>query len=133
MNAVAVRAVFVLIALGATLVLCTSFARAANPAPEADAATGFVTGIPDLPLVAGLTEDTEAGLVFDKPSGRIVEATASGPLKRAGVVAFYVETLPELGWRRVEELAFAREGEVLRIAISGDDGDLIVRFSLAPR
>jgi hypothetical protein len=41
--------------------------------------------------------------------------------------------LPELGWRQVGDMAFARESEVLRIVVSGDDGALTVRFSLSPR
>lgn len=96
------------------------------------AAGEFVTGIDDLPLMAGLTEHADAGVVFDKPSGRIVEAYATGTLAAAEVAAFYAATLPELGWRPIGEMAFAREGEVLRIAITGD-GAAAVRFSLSPQ
>ncbi len=94
---------------------------------------GFVTGIEDVPLMAGLVDRPDAALVFDKPSGRIVEAYATGASSRAEVVAFYAETLPELGWRRTGELAFEREGEVLRIAVSMEDGVATVRYSLSPR
>ena len=96
-------------------------------------AGGFVTGIEDVPLMAGLVDQPDAALVFDKPSGRIVEAHATGASSRAEVVAFYAETLPELGWRRTGELAFEREGEVLRIAVSMEDGVATVRYSLSPR
>lgn len=120
-------------------VLLAAPARAQAP-EQADAQGGaqggardFVTGVEDLPLIAGLTEQADAGVVFDKPSGRIVEAYATGALTRAEVVAFYVQTLPELGWRRLGDMAFARESEVLRIVVSGDDGALTVRFSLSPR
>ncbi len=108
-------------------------APAQAQAPEQGGARGFVTGVEDLPLIAGLTEQADAGVVFDKPSGRIVEAYASGALTRAEVAAFYAQTLPELGWRQVGDMAFARESEVLRIVVSGDDGALTVRFSLSPR
>ncbi len=116
---------------GAILVLASATMRAQTPG--SDAAGGFVTGVEDLPLIAGLIEDADAGLVFDKPSGRIVEAYAAGALARADVVAFYAQTLPELGWRHVDELAFVREGEALHIVIAGDDGAITVRFSLSPR
>jgi hypothetical protein len=97
-----------------------------------DTWSGYVSGISDLPLVAGLTEDVDAALVFDKPSGRIVEAFASGMLTRSEVVSFYAHTLPELGWRHLGNLAFARENEVLRIIVNGNGGAVTVRFLLAP-
>ncbi len=119
----------------AVVVLLAAPARAQAPEQGGaqGGARGFVTGVEDLPLIAGLTEQADAGVVFDKPSGRIVEAYATGALTRAEVVAFYVQTLPELGWRQVGDMAFARESEVLRIVVSGDDGALTVRFSLSPR
>ena len=96
------------------------------------AADGFVSGAEDLPLMAGLTEDEGANLVFDKPDGRIVEAWATGALSRAAVAAFYAETLPELGWRRRDAASWAREGERLRIDITGGDDALTVHFSISP-
>ena len=90
----------------------------------ARAADGFVSGAEDLPLMAGLTEDEGANLVFDKPAGRIVDAWAAGAVSRAAVAAFYAETLPELGWRRRDAASWAREGERLRIDITGVDGAL---------
>ena len=97
-----------------------------------DGTAGFVGGIADLPLMTGLVEDAAAGLVFDKPEGRIVEAVAAGPLERAAVDAFYAATLAELGWRRSGDGAYKREGEVLRITVSGNDGAVTVHFSLVP-
>ena len=97
-----------------------------------DGSGGFVGGIDDLPLMAGLVEDSAAGLVFDKPEGRIVEAVAAGPLERAAVEAFYAATLAELGWRPSGDGAYRREGEVLRITVSGEDGAVTVHFSLTP-
>ena len=106
-----------------------------NPAAlGADTALGgsFVTGVDDLPLMAGLSEDVGSTVHFDKPSGRIVEALASGLVSREKVAAFYGETLPELGWTSVGGLAFVREGESLRISISDVSGAVNVRFSLSP-
>ena len=97
-----------------------------------DGTAGFVGGIEDLPLMAGLVEDAAAGLVFDKPEGRIVEAVATGPLERAAVDAFYAATLAELGWRPSGDGAYKREGEALRITVSGEDGAVTVHFSLTP-
>lgn len=106
------------------------------PAPfnsaTADEAGAFVAGVEDLPLMTGLKEVPEAGVVFDKPSGRIVEAYAEGAVTRAAVDAFYLSTLPQLGWRAKAEALFSREGEQLRLVYLGVDGDLVVRFTLQP-
>ncbi|HEY9548625.1 MAG TPA: hypothetical protein VIR45_03910 [Kiloniellaceae bacterium] len=62
-------------------------------APPGDAAAqdgagrGYVAGIPDLPLMPGLKELPDSGLVFDKPGGRIVEAFARGDVTAQAVIA----------------------------------------------
>lgn len=112
--------------LAAALVLGLPGATAGNGA-------GFVGGIEDLPLMPGLVEAPEAGMVFDTAAGRIVETYATGPASVARVVDFYAATLPQLGWRRRGEAAFGREGELLRLEfLPGPDGELTVRFSLSP-
>ncbi len=128
-----IRAGRSLLLCGAVFVLLTAPVRG-QTGPSAGAPDGgFVSGVEDLPLMAGLTEDTGAGLVFDKPSGRIVEAFATGAVNRAAVIGFYAETLPQLGWQPAGDATFAREDEILRIEISGADGALTVRFSLSPK
>lgn len=99
---------------------------------------GFLAVADDLPLMAGLVENVEAGVLYDKPSGRIVEAYASGALSAYDVVRFYASTMPELGWRRqrtaaTNDLEFERDGERLTIEVRELAGELTVRFSLAPR
>lgn len=86
----------------------------------------------DLPLMPGLREVPGAGVTFDKPGGRIVEAFAHGAVARAAVRRFYRETLPQLGWDRERRDAFVREGERLSLDYLGRDGDLTVRYTLAP-
>ena len=112
----------ILIAAGAVLA----------PAVRAAEATAYVAGIDDLPLMPGLIPVPDAGVVFDKPSGRIVEAYAEGEVGRAQVAAFYTATLPQLGWRARQSNIFVREGERLSLVFLGGDGDLIVRFTLEP-
>jgi hypothetical protein len=103
-----------------------------TPNPGAADEAAFVAGVEDLPLMAGLAEVAGAGVVFDKPGGRIVEAYAEGAVSRADVLGFYRQTLPQLGWQTAGETAFKREGERLEIVILGSDGDLVVRFTLQP-
>ncbi|HJM49982.1 MAG TPA: hypothetical protein QGF63_09040 [Alphaproteobacteria bacterium] len=94
----------------------------------------FFASLEDLPLMAGLSEVAELGLVYDKPEGRIVEAYARGRVAPARVLEFYAETLPQLGWTAQSKSQYRRESETLIIRFpqpAGDDG-LLVRFSIAP-
>ncbi len=96
----------------------------------------FVAGLEDMPLMPGLSALQDAGLVFDTPRGRIVQVFATGPVTGAAILAFYTETLPQLGWRRAQEGSWLRDGEALRLEIvegtgKGDHGP-IVRFALSP-
>jgi len=106
----------------------------AGPPARAAEAIAYVARIDDLPLMPGLAEIADAGISFDKPSGRIVEAYARGAVARAAVSAFYGRTLPQLGWRARAGQAnvFVREDERLGLDYLGEDGDLIVRFTLEP-
>ena len=113
------------------------FAGLGARAEAADPPGHFLSGFEDLPLMDGLTEQADSGVVFDKPDGRIVERYASGPLSLDSVVTFYRETLPQLGWqpvtaKAVHHLAFKREGESLDIEFKTVGSELVVRFSVAP-
>ena len=101
--------------------------------PAAAETAGFVSQVEDLPLMPGLTEVSDAGVVFDSPSGRIVEAYAEGTVSRAAVLTFYKETLPQLGWNSRGEAAFDREGEVLTLDFTDQQNALVVRFTLKPQ
>jgi len=92
----------------------------------------YLSEIQDLPLMPGLTEVAGAGLVFDKPDGRIVESYARGEVAASAVRSFYRATLPQLGWRIAAEDGFAREGETLQIELVTGESGLTVRFVLRP-
>lgn len=96
----------------------------------------YLTAVADLPLPAGLVEDVDAGISFDKPEGRIVEAIARGSVPQADVAAFYRSSLPGLGWRRLDESVsgsrWQRGGETLSVDIVDGGNPLVVRFSIAP-
>jgi hypothetical protein len=94
--------------------------------------TAYVYGVQDLPLMPGLTEVADAGVVFDTPTGRIVEAYARGRVSARAVRAFYAETLPQLGWKRTALNEFEREGERLRLEFTVRNNALTVSFRLAP-
>jgi hypothetical protein len=117
-----------LAALTAALVLGGS----AVPGPRAQA-QGYMVEVEDLPLMPGLAEVEGAGVVFDKPDGRIVEAFAQGRVTREAVLAFYRRALPQLGWRTGGGAAFRRDGETLSLDFLDGGGALIVRFTLVPQ
>ena len=95
-------------------------------------AAEYVAGTEDLPLMPGLAAVAGSSLVFDKPQGRIVEAQATGKVKRSDVQSFYGATLPQLGWTPAGADAWRREGEQLHLDFHGRDGDLTIGFSLSP-
>ena len=96
-------------------------------------AEGFISGFEDVPLMPGLLADEEAGLVFDSPAGRIVEAYAVGEVAWSDVITFYTASLQSLGWQAEGDGRYTRESEELQIDRFGNDGSLTVRFTLAPR
>lgn len=96
------------------------------------APAAFFSTMEDLPLMSGLVEIADEGLVFDKPEGRVVEAVAAGAVSREAVVAYYEAALPELGWKRRGIGEFARSGEVLRYRLETAGGTTEIRFTIVP-
>lgn len=93
----------------------------------------FVSGMSDLPLMQGLTEDASAALLFDSSEGRIAQFKAKGPVAAAQVQRFYTETLPELGWTSRGTGLFQRENEQLRLTVRPvRGGGSETTFDIAP-
>jgi hypothetical protein len=108
---------------------------AQNRPVQGQGAAAFLSVIDDVPLMPGLTERSDAAVVFDKPEGRIVETEATGRLQRAEVLKFYAASLPQLGWRARSEGRFLRDKEELALSFapsSANGGALTVRFTLSP-
>ena len=102
------------------------------PALVAAAGT-FLAGIEDVPVPPGFTENQAASMVFDSPTGRIIEAEAAGPLSREKVIAFYADTLPQLGWTRISDTEYRSDVETLKIAFDQSKKPLlIVHYNLTP-
>ncbi|MEP2828635.1 hypothetical protein [Parvibaculum sp.] len=106
----------------------------------ASAGDSYLDAVEDMPLMQGLAETGDGGIIFDKPSGRIVRSVAEGDVAPTAVRAFYVNTLPQLGWTRAEQyeligelLIFRRENEQLEIQIVPvSPSHTEVRFSIEP-
>ena len=101
-------------------------------APALAQSARYLAGIEDVPLMDGLTAAPAESVAFDSPPGRIVIVRAEGPVERAKVVDFYARSLDALGWDRVGDAAFRREGEILRLEFTRHGGLLDVCFTLSP-
>jgi hypothetical protein len=120
---------FLVSALGTGLVPTGAYAGSDVPA------AGFFSGIEDFSLMPGLTELPDTTLIFDSPSGRFVEAYATGRVTSAEIERFYSASLPQLGWGPAAGSSYQREGEVLEIEVVGraaNDGTRTVRFAISP-
>ena len=82
---------------------------------DLSAASKFVPGINDLPLMPGLTLWSETPMVFDTPGGRIIEVFAIGKVPLTRIRYFYRETLPQLGWQLKNKHALQRHSENKKI------------------
>jgi hypothetical protein len=111
------------------------FAAALICALPAYADARFFAAIEDLPLAPGL-EERAAGFSFDSAGGRVVGALAEGPAATAAVRAFYLETLPALGWSFSpggEDLVFLRGRERLTLSIAPHSGGARLQARLFTR
>lgn len=117
----------------ARLLICLALLMA--PVAGRAQAPAFLNDIDDLPLMPGLVEVPDAGMVFDGPTGRIVEAFAAGEVAPDAVGAFYAETLPQLGWQAAGPGEYRRDDEVLKVYVApAPDGSAGAgaRFVLRP-
>ncbi len=92
----------------------------------------FSVVMPDLPIMPGMTEDSEAAIVFDKAEGRIIETRAIGAVPLHVIENFYVRALPALGWQRTQQGEYIRKDEKLAFTITKDQNASILIFSIQP-
>jgi hypothetical protein len=114
------------------VVLALLISPFAAVATRAQTTAAYVPGLEDVPLMRGLTPAGGNDVSFDSPQGRIVIVNTAGAVERAQVLTFYAASMMQLGWDRIGDSAFRREGELLRLEF-GQRGDLLtVRFALSP-
>ena len=100
------------------LIFLVLFSTFALPKPVvAQQGARFLSVIPEMPLMPSLAENLDAAIVFDGPSGRIVEAVANGVVSSDAVYAFYAASLPQLGWTFTSEGIYRRDAEILKIEV----------------
>lgn len=93
----------------------------------------FFSAFQDIPLMPGLTELGEQGVVYDKPGGRFAESLADiGGQDAAAVLAYYDASMPQFGWKKLESGAYSRENERLILQFESFEGREVLRLSVAP-
>lgn len=124
------RLIFVGLFILMFLVVPLRQARAQGAAVE----QSFFTVLPDIPLMDGMTEISNASMSFDKPDGRIVHVIAKmNDLNPSRVLSFYDIALYQFGWRKTAAHRFIRKREEVRIVFEDDsDHGAIIRIILLP-
>jgi hypothetical protein len=103
-------------------------------AQEVPAEPVFLQNMNDIPLMPGLYEVPEEGVVFDKPEGRIAEAeAATDTIQAVEINEFYSKSLPQLGWAQAGPDSYTRQGEMLRITITEKGAGRTVHFTVMPQ
>ena len=77
----------------------------------------FLSVMEEMPLMPGLVEVKDAAVIFDGPSGRIIEAFVVGSVQVDAIRAFYAAALPQLGWARQANGEYRRDAEILRVEV----------------
>jgi len=93
----------------------------------------FISGFEDLPLMRGMTETTANNVAFDTVHGRVLVSFAQSSESEEKILAFYKESLSQLGWKINRDGEFLRGEEILKIDFLPDGNYLTIRFSLEPR
>lgn len=93
----------------------------------------FFSAFQDVPLMPGLTELGEQGVVYDKPGGRFAESLAdAGGYSEQEIMAYYEASMPQFGWEIIETGLFSREKEKLRLQFESFEGRDVLRLSIEP-
>ena len=94
----------------------------------------YVLGSDDIPLFSGLNLIEEDSSSFDTTLGSIIVSKYSGDSKLNLVKDFYLQTLPQLGWKLLEnksdKITFSRDKDKLEIRLNYDK-KLYIRFFIS--
>lgn len=103
---------------------------------QADADSDFIANFGDVPLMKGLTELDDERIIFDTESGTIAETVLVGKIKGSDILAFYGESLKQLGWQKLtagsssSRLTYVRDNQILslRLFSTSDANSLLVHL-----
>lgn len=115
-----------------TLNFVSATVEAEVPPVTAEFRPVFSKAISDLPIMPGLTEETDSIVMFDKPHGRVIETSATGTVPTHKIKTFYGQALPALGWVSVGEARYQRDNEILDLTVRADNAAASVSFTITP-
>jgi len=93
----------------------------------------FVNGFDDIPIYKNMQNDKDSLILFDTINGRYLSSEIVGKEKMEDVRKFYLEVLPNLGWRMENENIFLRDSEKLEINYFKEENDTRIIFSISPK
>ena len=93
----------------------------------------FFQTLYDVPIMEGLIEIRSERVIFDSPSGRIVQVTAmSDNIDVNNVYSFYNNVLLQFGWIYQQKGLYYRDGETLRISHKKTTSGWLIHYDLVP-
>lgn len=98
----------------------------------------FIADFGDVPLMNGLTELDDERVIFDTEAGTIAETVLVGNIKGAEILAFYMQSLKQLGWQKLEaghstsRWTFIRDKQVLSLRLFDSNGTKSLLVHLEP-
>jgi len=95
----------------------------------------FVEGGSDIPLLVGMRKISDDDLGFDSSNGSILSAIYSFENDHKKISEFYVNTLEQLGWKKISQLdnkiIFQREKQNLTLEINQQRSSNTIKFFIS--
>lgn len=95
----------------------------------------FVEGSSDIPLLIGMKKVSDDDLGFDSSNGSISSAIYSFENDHKKISEFYVNTLEQLGWKKISQLdnkiIFQREKQNLTLEINQQRSFNTIKFFIS--
>ena len=92
----------------------------------------FLNGIEEIPLFKEMRNIEDSLILLDKINGRYVSTEIRGRHERKEVLNFYNKILPNLGWKKINQLKFKRSNEILEIFPQKLDSEQSFIFVIFP-
>jgi hypothetical protein len=95
----------------------------------------FIEGSSDIPLLVGMRKISDDDLGFDSSNGSILSAIYSFENDHKKISEFYVNTLEQLGWKKISQLdnkiIFQREKQNLTLEINQQRSFNTIKFFIS--
>ena len=86
----------------------------------------------DVPLINGVTVDSQLSFAFDSPSGRILVLHLQTQAEDRDIQVSYHKTLAAIGWTKRDD-QFVKGDELLRLKKINVGGKLLWRLTIIPK